>query len=102
MVHGLSRLLSEPEFQTKTDLLPLLELIDESPENLVRHDENARVWIGDEHPHQALQICSVVQAPYRSNDGIGQVALVGPMRMAYATARAAVQRVARHLELMLS
>ena len=101
VVHGLSRLLSEPEFQTKTDLLPLLELIDESPENLVRHDENARVWIGDEHPQQALQICSVVQAPYRSNDGIGQVALVGPMRMAYATARAAVQRVARHLELML-
>ena len=101
VVHGLSRLLSEPEFQTKTDLLPLLELIDESPENLIRHDENARVWIGDEHPQRALQICSVVQAPYRSNDGIGQVALVGPMRMAYATARAAVQRVARHLELIL-
>jgi heat-inducible transcriptional repressor len=30
------------------------------------------------------------------------VALVGPMRMAYATARAAVQRVARHLELLLA
>jgi heat-inducible transcriptional repressor len=44
-----------------------------------------------------------VQAPYRcGNDGFGQVALVGPMRMAYATARAAVQRVARHLELLLS
>ena len=44
----------------------------------------------------------MVQAPYRCNEGLGHVALVGPMRMAYATARSAVQRVARHLELLLA
>ena len=45
----------------------------------------------------------MVQAPYRcGSDGVGQVALLGPMRMAYATARAAVQGVARHLDLVLS
>jgi len=34
--------------------------------------------------------------------GRGQVALVGPMRMAYATARSAVQSVASILEKLLS
>ena len=102
VVHGLSRLVSEPEFQRPSDLLPLLELIDEQPGDLIHHDASARVWIGDEHPHRALQPCAVVQAPYQSTEGIGQVALVGPMRMAYSTAKAAVERVARHLELLLS
>ena len=103
VVHGLSRLIAEPEFQTSSELRPLLELIDEQPGALVHSSEQPKVWIGGEHPQSALQACSVVQAPYRcGNDGFGQVALVGPMRMAYATARAAVQRVARHLELLLS
>ena len=60
------------------------------------------VWIGLEHPHPALRECAVVQAPYRTgNGGQGQVALVGPMRMAYATARAAVQSVATILQQLL-
>ena len=103
VVHGLSRLVAEPEFQISSDLRPLLELIDDEPGAVVRSAERPGVWIGKEHPHGALQACAVVQAPYRCGDtGTGQVALVGPMRMAYATARAAVQRVARHLELILS
>ena len=103
VVHGLSRLIAEPEFQATSDIRPLLELIDEHPGAVVRDSDRSCVLIGEEHPHQALQSCSVVQAPYRcGNDGVGQVALLGPMRMAYATARAAVQGVARHLDLVLS
>ena len=103
VVHGLSRLMAEPEFHTSHQLRPLLELIDEQPGALVHASDQPQVWIGSEHPEQALQACSVVQAPYRcGSEGRGQVALVGPMRMAYATARAAVERVARHLELLLS
>ena len=103
VVHGLSRLMAEPEFHTSHQLRPLLELIDEQPGALVHASDQPQVWIGSEHPEQALQACSVVQAPYRcGGEGRGQVALVGPMRMAYATARAAVERVARHLEILLS
>ena len=103
VVHGLSRLIAEPEFHTSHQLRPLLELIDEQPGALVHASDQPQVWIGSEHPERALQACSVVQAPYRcGGEGRGQVALVGPMRMAYATARAAVERVARHLELLLS
>ena len=103
VVHGLSRLMAEPEFHTSHQLRPLLELIDEQPGALVHASDQPQVWIGSEHPERALKACSVVQAPYRcGGEGRGQVALVGPMRMAYATARAAVERVARHLELLLS
>ena len=103
VVHGLSRLMAEPEFHTSHQLRPLLELIDEQPGALVHASDQPQVWIGSEHPERALQACSVVQAPYRcGSEGRGQVALVGPMRMAYATARAAVERVARHLELLLN
>ena len=45
----------------------------------------------------------MIQSSYRSGGGgVGQVALVGPMRMAYATARAAVQCVAKHLNNLLT
>jgi heat-inducible transcriptional repressor len=74
-----------------------------------QHDPDAVVatglggWIGHEHPHQALNQCAVVQASYRCADGSqGRVALVGPMRMAYATARAAVRSAAELLQRLLS
>ena len=103
VVHGLSRLVAAPEFHSTADLRPLLQLIDDQPCAVVSAADRPGVWIGQEHPQSALQACAVVQAPYRCGAaGIGQVALVGPMRMAYATAKAAVQRVARHLDLLLS
>ena len=103
VVHGLSRLVTEPEFHSTADLRPLLQLIDDQPCAVVSAADRPGVWIGQEHPQRALKACAVVQAPYRCGAaGIGQVALVGPMRMAYATAKAAVQRVARHLDLLLS
>ena len=61
------------------------------------------MWIGAEHPDPALHQCAVVQASYGTGGGgEGQVALIGPMRMAYATARSAVQVVASTLDRLLS
>ena len=105
---GLGGLLSQPEFQRSESLRPLLQLVEEEPQRLLQSElaldpERGGVWIGNEHPHPALQQCAVVQASYRTGSGgQGQVALVGPMRMAYATARAAVQAVAASLERLLS
>ena len=104
-IHGVSRLIAEPEFSESARLRPLLELIDDQPTALAPGDQRPSgcVWIGKEHPQAALHQCSVVQAPYRSQgEGLGQVALIGPMRMAYATALAAVQTVARSLERLLA
>ena len=95
--------MAEPEFHSTSELRPLLELIDDQPCAVVSATDQPAVWIGEEHPQKALQACSVGQAPYRcGQEGVGQVALVGPMRMTYATAHAAVQRVARHLDLLLN
>ena len=108
MAMGLGGLLSQPEFQRSDSVRPLLQLVEQEPQALLRSDraEDAAlggIWIGQEHPNPALHHCAVVQARYRSGDGSeGQVALVGPMRMAYATARAAVQAVAQSLERLLS
>lgn len=96
---GLAGLLGQPEFSQTASLRPLVELVEGNPQEVL---QQGGIWIGAEHPNQALHQCAVVQADYRSGDGgVGQVALVGPMRMAYATARAAVRSVARVLERLL-
>lgn len=101
---GLGGLLSQPEFQRTASLLPLLALVENHPsEVLGPKPSDGSVWIGHEHPHQALNQCAVVQACYCCADGSqGRVALVGPMRMAYATARAAVRSAADLLQRLLS
>jgi heat-inducible transcriptional repressor len=105
LFHGVSRLIAEPEFSQSAKVRPLLELMDQSPAALTLSAPGPGygVWIGQEHPEQALHHCSVVQATYTSaTDGVGHVALVGPMRMAYATALAAVRSAAHHLDYLLN
>jgi heat-inducible transcriptional repressor len=97
---GLAGLLAQPEFRQTASLRPLVELVEGAPQQVL---QQGGIWIGAEHPNQALHQCALVQADYHSRDGgVGQVALVGPMRMAYATARAAVQSVAQTLSRLLS
>lgn len=103
MAAGLGGLLAQPEFARTSSLLPLVRLVESAPDQVLGPQGGTElqslVWIGSEHPHEALGQCAVVQCPYRTGDGgRGVVALVGPMRMAYATARAAVQSVAQLLQ----
>jgi heat-inducible transcriptional repressor len=105
---GLGGLLSQPEFQRSESLRPLLQLVEAQPQQLLRSEQASSpdrqgVLIGNEHPNPALHHCAIVQASYGTGSGgLGQVALVGPMRMAYATARSAVQAVATSLDRLLS
>jgi heat-inducible transcriptional repressor len=99
---GLGGLLAQPEFSRASSLLPLVRLIEQSPEQVLLPPDEA-ISIGHEHPLTALEQCAVVQSTYHAAEGsTGRVALVGPMRMAYATARAAVRSVASVLERLLS
>lgn len=109
---GLGGLLAQPEFRSSSSLLPLVQLVEQRPRQLLGPSPapldasislREAIWIGHEHPQPALGECAVVQASYRCGDGAqGEVALIGPMRMAYATARAAVQSVATILQRLLS
>jgi heat-inducible transcriptional repressor len=102
---GLGGLLGQPEFSRSSSLLPLVRLVEQGAQQVFGPGPSLvgeRVWIGSEHPLPELASCAVVQASYSSGDGgTGHVALVGPMRMAYATARAAVQSVAEILQRLL-
>ncbi len=103
--HGISRLAAQPEFSDIKMFQPILNLMDTHPTAVVPNDANQQgsVWIGKEHPQNQLSNCSVVKASYKSsNEGIGHVALIGPMRMGYATAMSSVKSVAKHLERILS
>jgi heat-inducible transcriptional repressor len=106
VIVGMGGLLAQPEFSRSADLRPLLELVEDQPLKVLRpHDPLSAetIWIGAEHPHPALHHCAVVQASYTTGDGSeGQVALLGPMRMAYATALSAVRSVATSLQRLLS
>lgn len=104
---GLGGLLGQPEFSRTSSLLPLVQLVEKGPQQVLApsglEGTLSGIWIGSEHPHSALGQCAVVQAAYDTADGSrGQVALVGPMRMAYSTARSAVQSVASILQRLLS
>ena len=105
---GLGGLLNQPEFQRSASLRPLLQLVEEQPQALLQSDlakdgDRRGIWIGGEHPDPALHHCAVVQAEYQAGgQECGHVALVGPMRMAYATASAAVRSVAQVLERLLT
>ena len=109
---GLGGLLGQPEFSRTSTLLSLVQLVENGPQLVLgpepgglgaEPDASGGIWIGSEHPHTALGQCAVVQAPYHTADGSrGHVALVGPMRMAYATARSAVHSVASILQRLLS
>ena len=106
VIVGMGGLLAQPEFSRSADLRPLLQLVEEEPLRLLQpaqQQDPEGIWIGAEHPHPALRQCAVVRATYRSGDGSeGQVALLGPMRMAYATAISAVRSVATSLQRLLS
>lgn len=61
------------------------------------------VRIGSENPTAAMQYCSVITAPYGTNDtALGSIGVVGPTRMDYRRTIAAVYEVSAHLGQMLT
>ncbi|MEX2100204.1 MAG: HrcA family transcriptional regulator, partial [Acidimicrobiia bacterium] len=107
-VGGASRLAAEQEaFPTPTSAAQLLELLEHQVEvvSLVRDllDEGATVSIGSENPRDELRDCSIVVAPYRvEGEVIGTVGVLGPTRMDYRQALAAVEAISDQLGRVLS
>ena len=64
-------------FEQKTELLQLLDA--------GRHAQGVHIFVGNESGLAGLDACSVVSAPYISDDGqiVGTLAVVGPKRMDY-------------------
>jgi heat-inducible transcriptional repressor len=107
-VGGASRLAAEQEsFPTPTSAAQLLELLEHQVEvvSLVRDllDAGATVSIGSENPRDELRDCSIVVAPYKvEGEVIGTVGVLGPTRMDYRQAHAAVEAISDQLGRALS
>ncbi len=107
-VGGASRLAAEQEsFPETTSAARLLELLEHQVEvvSLVHDllDQGPTVRIGSENPIDELRDCSIVVAPYRVDGEVaGTVGVLGPTRMDYRQALAAVEAISQQLGDVLS
>jgi heat-inducible transcriptional repressor len=107
-VGGASRLAAEGQaFSTEQSAARLLELLEHQVvvvslvQNLL--DQGVTVRIGAENNRAELRECSLVLAPYTiEGDVAGTVAVLGPTRMDYQQALAAVAAVSNQLGRLLS
>jgi len=109
-VEGTTYILDQPEFAQLDRLRRVMKSFGRSPllRRLLHTTAKGRrvaVTIGNEHGIDSLSECSAVAARYNlsGQSGLGgTVGVVGPMRMDYRLAMAAVGRVARELGQALS
>jgi heat-inducible transcriptional repressor len=106
-VGGVSRLAAEQDaFSTTATTARLLEMLEEQVvvvslvRDLLGHGVN--VSIGSEHDVEDLRDCSIVLAPYAvDGEPTGTVGVLGPTRMDYPQALAAVAAVSQQLGRLL-
>lgn len=98
---GLSTLMQQPEFSQSLVLVPLLRMIED--DSLVMYigraagDNVPVVRIGHENEGESLGNLSIVAARFGRGDSSGLVAVVGPTRMDYDRAIAAVRAAQQEL-----
>jgi heat-inducible transcriptional repressor len=108
-VGGASRLAHDADaFAPPNNAARLLELLEHQVEvvSLVRDlldEQGTRVSIGAENPLDELSDCSIVVAPYTVDGEVaGTVGVLGPTRMDYRQALAAVEAISEQLGRVLS
>ncbi|MCM3900556.1 MAG: heat-inducible transcriptional repressor HrcA, partial [Pyrinomonadaceae bacterium] len=110
-VDGASNILTKPDFVDIERMRDLFRTFEEKSRLLkvlnecVSHDTQSfpgdvHVVIGREHPASSLRSCALITAPYRmgSDDSVGTLGVVGPMRIEYARIMAMVNYMARLIE----
>lgn len=105
---GTTNIMSQPEFKDVDKVKAVLVALEQEK---VVHDllsyggegEGVRVFIGEENPYKEMQECSVVAATYCiGSQVVGHVGVLGPKRMEYGRAIAAVDFITRHLSEILT
>ncbi len=113
-VDGASNILTKPDFvdiermrdlfRTFEEKSRLIKILNECVHDAAGYPGDVHVVIGREHPSDSLRNCALITAPYRigSNDNVGTLGVVGPMRIEYARIMAMVNYMARLIEHRLS
>ena len=103
LVGGVANLTDETQAWRRDTLRRLFETLEREQDMLqvlreVAPSTDVRVTIGDEHPSTGEWGASIVTAPFHSGDAtVGTIGVVGPTRMDYLSAMAAVRAVAERL-----
>jgi heat-inducible transcriptional repressor len=103
LVGGVANLTDETQEWRRDTLRRLVETLEREQDMLhvlreIAPADDVRVTIGDEHPSTGEWGASIVAAPFRAGDAtIGTIGIVGPTRMDYLSAMAAVKAVAERL-----
>jgi len=114
-VDGTSNILSKPDFVDVDRMRALFRTFEEKSRLIKILNEcisleqpamwgDVHVVIGREHPISSMRNCTLITAPYRlgSNEHLGTLGVVGPMRIEYSRIMAMVNYMARLIERRLS
>ena len=114
-VDGASNILTKPDFvdfermrdlfRTFEEKSRLIKILNECvAQDTQSYLGDVHVVIGREHPASSMRNCTLITAPYRvgSNEKMGTLGVVGPMRIEYARIMAMVNYMARLIEHRLS
>lgn len=110
-VDGASNILSKPDFVDVDRMRELFRTFEEKSRLIKILNEcvsleqysasgDVHVVIGREHSSSSMQNCTLITAPYRlsSNEHVGTLGVVGPMRIEYSRIMAMVNYMARLIE----
>ena len=101
IVRGLAEVLHQPEFTEMERVQVLFQFLEAEQlqlEALMASDEGITVLIGEENPLEPMQTCALVAASYQAGEmAIGNIGVIGPTRMLYEGAIAAVEATAGYL-----
>ena len=99
---GMRELIDNPEFQEMDELCQLVETLDSLDEKvdgimLKLKDGETRIFIGSENPISGINNCSMIVAPYQTDEGRGMLAIIGPKRMDYAKNKSLIEYMRKML-----
>jgi len=99
---GMRELIDNPEFQEMDELCQLVETLDSLDEKvdgimLKLKDGETRIFIGNENPIAGIKNCSMIVAPYQTDEGRGMLAIIGPKRMDYAKNKSLIEYMRKML-----
>ncbi len=111
LVSGLAEALDQPEFAEREQIRTIVQLLEDGRDQLwpliaepastgalLVNQQRLRIWIGAENPVEPMRSCALVTSRYGNAPGpMGSLGVLGPTRMLYENAVAAVEAAANYL-----
>ncbi len=106
LISGLAEVLDQPEFSERGQIRSIVHLLEDGRDQLwplistvdLTSTQRLRIWIGTENPLTPMQSCALVTSTYGQAPGpVGSLGVLGPTRMLYENAVAAVEAAGNYL-----